>query len=256
MRIILAISLLSALGCGREVRIEKDPLPAAPLPVGGPGEEDDTDTPGNDVDPGPARLEMSVRFLEPGQHVVLNTQAGNTTGDLYLVTVPGEEVVPTPFVLEDVAVEGALAASAALSVEPERHQITVRASAYASVDDVAYAVGQAGPLPIEVCAMVPAGALMAQLTLTCEASMKVVGFGITAISASHDGQAWCNGVNLNGDTSLIPFTSPTTAVQNIPVGENGKACWPLSVYIGANSDDDGAGVAEAAGVFTFTATLP
>jgi hypothetical protein len=169
--------------------------------------------------------------------------------------LPSEDVSPTPFGLEDDATEGALSASARLSVEPEQNKIVVHASAFATVDSVAYAVGQAGPLPIEVCAVVDDGSLMAQLSLTCEAEMKVEGFGITAITATGQGNAYCNGVNLNGDTTLIPFTSPTTSVNNVEVVD-GKACWPIDLYIGANSDDDGAGASEAEGVFTFTATLP
>lgn len=200
---------------------------------------------------------MTVRFREPGEHVVLNAQAGATTGDLYLVTLPSE-VVPDPFVLEDDAIEGALAASARLSVVPTATEIVVSGSASARTDaGTSYSVAQAGPLPLEVCAIVEdASALVAQLTLTCEATMTVEGAGITAISASYaNTDTWCNMMNLNGDTSLIPFTNPTVAVRNIEV-RDGKACWPLDIYVGANSDDDGAGTQAADGTFTFTAALP
>lgn len=262
----LSLVLLSFLlaSCGRPV-IDRDPplggdtLPAGDDPVDEPIDEP-IDDPGDDPVDEPIdeieALAMTVRFREPGQHVVLNAQAGATTGDLYLVTLPSE-VVPEPFVLEDDAAEGALEASARLSVVPTETEIVVSGSAAAKTDaGTNYSVAQAGPLPLEVCAVVEdTSALFARLTLTCEATMKVEGAGITAITASHaNTDTWCNMVNLNGDTSLIPFTNPTVAVRNIEVND-GKACWRLDIYVGANSDDDGAGTQEADGTFTFSATL-
>lgn len=196
-------------------------------------------------------LALTVRFLGPGMHVVLNAQAGATVGEHHLVTLPSE-VVPDPFLLEDAAAEGPLAATARLGVDPEPTRITVSGEATAVVDSVAYAVGQAGPLGVEVCAHVD-DASTVKMTLTCEATLKVTGFGISAITASKNGETWCNGVNLSGDVTLIPFSSPTSVDEVLPVVD-GQACWQADLYVGANSDDDGAGASEGRGQFTFTAT--
>ncbi len=260
LRSFLSLALLACLlACGRPV-IDRAP-PGDQLPVGGDDPvaipNDDDDDPVDDPvgDPVDASLAMTVRFREPGEHVVLNTQAGAAIGDNYLVTVPSE-IVPEPFELSDDAEEGVLAASARLTIEPSDTAIVVTGTASSTTSDDGYAVAQAGPLPIEVCAVVDGDALIAQVTLTCASRMTVEGFGITSITASYaNTDTWCNMMNLSGDTSLIPFTNPTTAVRNIEVVD-GKACWPLDLYVGANGDDDGGGVQEAEGTFTFTATLP
>lgn len=262
LSLALLFSIL-AVACGRPV-IDRSPvdLPADD-PVDIPDEpvDDPVDEPVDDPvdepvdDPVVEQLALTVRFREPGEHVVLNAQAGATTGDLYLVTLPSEEV-SDPFELFDDAVEGALAADARIAIDSSDTSIIVTGAANSVTTSTGYAVAQAGPLPIEVCAVVEGDALIAQLRLECASRMTVEGFGITAITASYaNTDTWCNMLNLNGDTSLIPFTNPTVAVRNIEVVD-GKACWPLDIHVGANGDDDGGGTQQAEGTFTFTAALP
>lgn len=250
-----AVAVLSlVVGCAppRQVSPPKA-LNATPLPEGG---DDGGEGEGKTGEATPAALALSVQFREPGQHVILNVQAGDTLGQ-HPNTVAANADVPQPFSLDDGASENALTASAHLDVDVAASSITAHASASFSADQEAYVVGQAGELPLTVCASGDASIARVKIQLVCDGTLDVTGNGIAAVSATSGSgastQAWCNFMNLDGDESLIPFTSPTTVTQLIDAN-NGQACWDLDVYAGANTGDHAAGSGSADATFTFTAS--
>ena len=246
----------------RSVRQPPQNLGATPLPTGDDpnsdasnGDDGDTDGAGATSTP----IALSVTFREPGQHVILNVPAGDTVGHNHLVVAPGADV-PQPFKLDDDAAEDALSASAHLDVDvaDDASSIAVHADASFAADHEAYVVGQAGPLPIEVCATGDAATLSrVKIELVCDATLDVTGNGIAVLQASSGSGAstksWCNFMNQDGDETLIPFTSPTHVEQLIDT-TNGAGCWDVDVYAGANTGDRAAGNGGASATFTFTAT--